>query len=78
MAIKTGTFQVRLFDREKPVKVDVNENKNGHFTAEAVAREAAVSVLNVKPASLELFALKSGEMCDIFCVKIKTKFNIPV
>ena len=60
MTVKTASFQVRLLDREKPVKVEVNESKNGLFTAEAVAREAAVSVLSVKPACLELFALRSG------------------
>ena len=59
--MKLGSFQVRLLDRDKPLKVEVTENKSGLFTAEAVAREAAVTVLNVKPACLELFALRAGK-----------------
>jgi hypothetical protein len=50
-----STFKVRLLDREKPVNVEVSEN-----TAEAVARAVAITVLKVKPPSLDLFALKSG------------------
>jgi hypothetical protein len=50
-----STFEVRLLDRDKPVKVDVTQ-----ATAEAVARAAATYVLKVKPASLDLFAIKSG------------------
>jgi signal recognition particle receptor subunit beta len=53
-------FDVRFLDREKPVAVEVNSNKNGVFTAESVARVAAASVLKASPARLELFALKSG------------------
>ena len=50
-----STFEVRLLDRDKPVTIDVRQN-----TAEAVARAAATSILKLKPASLDLFALKSG------------------
>ena len=53
-------FEVRFLDRPKPVKLELASDKNGVFTAEAVVRAAATIGLQAKPASLELFVLKSG------------------
>ena len=53
-------FEVRFLDRPDVLSVEVASDKNGTFTAEAIARSAAATVLKVKPACLELFALKSG------------------
>jgi hypothetical protein len=65
-----ATFEVRLLDRESPVQVDVTVDKDGFGTAEEVARTLAASVLEVKPASLELFALKSGSIYLYPCQKL--------
>ena len=68
-------FEVRLLDREVPVKVEVAFDKDGFSTAEEVARTLASSVLNVQPASLELFALKSGSIFFLFIKKYFHKKN---
>ena len=59
-AMIRSEFEVRFLDRPGLLRVEVASDKNGTFTAEAIARTAASTVLTVKPACLELFALKSG------------------